>query len=84
MIPVLFYSYPPARRLLMLVITRSLGENILIGEDVIISVASIGKDSVRLGILAPEETRVDREEIRERIRKNGEDPRRPLKGGLGR
>jgi carbon storage regulator len=68
----------------MFVITRSLGENILIGEDIIISVASIGKGVVRLGILAPEEMRVDREEIRNRINKNGEDPRRPLKGGLGR
>jgi carbon storage regulator len=55
----------------MLVLTRKLGEQIIIGEDISITVVAVQGDRVRLGITAPKETRVDRQEIHER-RKSGE------------
>ena len=55
----------------MLVLTRKLGEEIIIGEEIRITVVAIQGDRVRLGITAPKDTRVDRQEIHER-RKLGE------------
>lgn len=57
----------------MLVLTRKKEEKILIGEDVIVQVLEIRGDKVRLGITAPRELRVDREEVREDINRNGRD-----------
>ena len=51
-----------------LVLTRRVGETIVIGDDIRITVVQVDRsNSVRLGILAPKEVRIDREEIRERI-----------------
>jgi carbon storage regulator len=50
----------------MLVLTRKIGEEIIIDEDICITVVAIQGDRVRLGITAPKETRVDRREIHER------------------
>ena len=50
----------------MLVLTRKVGEHILIGDDISITVVAIRGDRVRLGIAAPKETVVDRGEIHER------------------
>jgi carbon storage regulator len=55
----------------MLVLTRKVGEQIIIGDDVCVTVVAIHGDRIRLGITAPKETRVDRREIHER-RKSGE------------
>ena len=55
----------------MLVLTRKIGEQIIIGEDIRLAVVAIQGDRVRLGITAPKDTRVDRQEIHER-RKSGE------------
>jgi len=51
----------------MLVLSRKLDERILIGDDVEITVIEIKGDRVRLGISAPADVPVDREEIRKRI-----------------
>ena len=48
----------------MLVLSRKLGERIAIGPDVIVEVVDIQGRYVRLGIVAPKEVVVDREEIR--------------------
>lgn len=52
----------------MLVLTRKVGERILIGDDITIELVEIRKAgkaaTVRLGITAPKEIRVDREEVR--------------------
>ena len=51
----------------MLVLTRRLGENIVIGDDIIIRVLDIG-NQVKLGIEAPQELSVHREEVYEKIK----------------
>ena len=50
----------------MLVLTRHPGETVCIGEDVKFSVLDVRGNQVRIGIQAPREVRVDREEIRAR------------------
>lgn len=51
----------------MLVLSRKLYENIIIGEDIVVSVVKIGNDKVMLGINAPAGMRIDRQEVRVRI-----------------
>ena len=51
----------------MLVLTRKLGENIRIGDNVKITVLEVRGTQVKLGIEAPPEVIVHREEIYERI-----------------
>lgn len=50
----------------MLVLSREVGEKILIGPDIEVVVLSIDRGHVRLGIACPKEVRVDRQEVRER------------------
>ncbi len=53
----------------MLSLTREVGQKILIGDDIVVTVISIsGNGRVKLGIDAPRQVRVDREEVLERIR----------------
>lgn len=47
----------------MLVLTRRIGEKIMIGDDIVVNVLGVKGNQVRLGVLAPKETAVDREEI---------------------
>ncbi len=51
----------------MLVLSRRYAERIVIGNDIIISVEEIRHDRVRLGIQAPAEMPVHRQEVAERI-----------------
>lgn len=53
----------------MLVITRKRDEAIIIGDGIEIKVLRVGKDGVRLGITAPNDVAVHRQEIYERVRK---------------
>lgn len=53
----------------MLILTRRVGETVMIGEDVAITVLGVKGNQVRVGIKAPKETPVHREEIYERIRR---------------
>jgi carbon storage regulator len=48
----------------MLVLSRKLGERLLIGQDVTITILSMERGRVRLGIEAPTQLRVLREELR--------------------
>jgi carbon storage regulator len=52
----------------MLVLTRRIGEEIVIDEHIRIVVVGVRKGRVRLGILAPPTVRVDRQEVRARRR----------------
>jgi carbon storage regulator len=52
----------------MLVFTRRRDEAIMIGEGIEVRVLRVGKDGVRLGIVAPPEVRVHRREIYDQIR----------------
>jgi len=51
----------------MLLLTRKLGENIRIGDDVKITIVEVKGNHVKLGIDAPASVKVHREEIYERI-----------------
>ena len=47
----------------MLVLTRRVGETIVIGEHIRVVVTAVQGDRVRLGICAPSTVRVDRQEV---------------------
>lgn len=47
----------------MLVITRKTDEGLVIADNIVIRVLDVGKDRVRIGIEAPKEIRVVREEL---------------------
>jgi carbon storage regulator len=51
----------------MLILTRRAGETVMIGSDVTITVLGVKGNQVRLGINAPKDIAVHREEIFERI-----------------
>ena len=51
----------------MLVLTRKAGEQILVGEDIIITVLESRRDGVRIGIQAPRGVRIQRNEIIEAV-----------------
>ncbi|APC19455.1 carbon storage regulator (plasmid) [Pseudomonas frederiksbergensis] len=53
----------------MLILTRRNGEAINIGDDIIIRVLSVDGGQVRIGIDAPQEVPVHRDEVYERIQK---------------
>lgn len=47
----------------MLILTRRVGENIVVGDDIVISVLEMRGDAVRIGIQAPRTVTVHREEV---------------------
>ena len=47
----------------MLILTRRVGETILIGDDVEVTIVGLNGSQVRIGIKAPKDVIVDREEI---------------------
>ncbi len=52
----------------MLVVTRKIGERILIGDKVVVTVVKIGNGGVRIGVEAPPEMAIVREELAEQLR----------------
>lgn len=61
----------------MLILMRRPGESIHIGPNIIVTLVGMERNRARIGVEAPREITVDREEIAER-KKNGLEP--PLKG----
>lgn len=52
----------------MLVLSRRVGERLMIGDDIVVTVIEVRGDGVRLGIDAPREVRVHRAEVLEAVR----------------
>ncbi|QPB41814.1 carbon storage regulator CsrA [Rodentibacter haemolyticus] len=52
----------------MLILTRKAGETVLLGDDISITVLSVRGNQVKLGVKAPKDVSVHREEIYQRIR----------------
>ncbi|MDP9083817.1 MAG: carbon storage regulator CsrA [Pseudomonadota bacterium] len=58
----------------MLILTRRIGESLRIGDNVEVTVMGVNGTQVRIGIKAPRDVTVDREEIAERKRRDRDMP----------
>lgn len=65
----------------MLILTRRVGETLMIGDDVSVTVLGVKGNQVRIGINAPKDVAVHREEIYQRIK--GEEEAGPDVGESG-
>ena len=58
----------------MLILTRRVGEMLMIGDEVTVTVLGVKANQVRIGVDAPKEVAVHREEIYQRIHQEAEQP----------
>ena len=56
----------------MLILTRRVGETVMIGNEVTVTVLGVKGNQVRIGVNAPKDVAVHREEIYERIKREEE------------
>ena len=56
----------------MLILTRRIGESIVIADDIVITIVEAGRDQVRIGIDAPRSVSVHRQEVYAEISRENE------------
>ena len=61
----------------MLILTRRVGETVMIGNDVTVTILGVKGNQVRVGVNAPRDVAVHREEIFERIKREEQDGSSP-------
>jgi carbon storage regulator len=61
----------------MLILTRRVGETVMIGNEVTVTVLGVKGNQVRIGVNAPKDVAVHREEIYERIKREEDLESRP-------
>jgi carbon storage regulator len=62
----------------MLILTRRVGETVMIGNEITVTVLGVKGNQVRIGVNAPKDVAVHREEIYERIKREGDGEPRTL------
>ncbi len=70
----------------MLILTRRPGERLCIGENILVTILGVNGNHVRIGISAPRDIPIDREEIHERKQAHlraGDSPGETSPGGCG-
>jgi len=69
--------YKAIKEKIMLILTRKVGESINIGDDITITILGVSGQQVRIGINAPKDVAVHREEIYQRIQAGLTAPEKP-------
>jgi carbon storage regulator len=64
----------------MLILTRRVGETLMIGEQITVTVLGVKGNQVRVGINAPKDVSVHREEIFSRLLNEGQEAEAPVDG----
>jgi carbon storage regulator len=67
----------------MLILTRRVGETVVIGDEVTVTVLGVKGNQVRLGVNAPRHVAVHREEIYERIKREQTEEELPRAHAVG-
>ncbi|MEU4216038.1 carbon storage regulator CsrA [Actinoplanes sp. NPDC026623] len=66
----------------MLVLTRKAGESVMIGDDIVVTVLETRGDVIRIGIKAPRDVQVHREEVYEELQRANREAASPTEDAV--